>query len=258
MPFLDTLLDRNNNNLSVSVYRKPTHSNRFVHFSSCQPPGQKFGIINTLCRRAYQISSSAMARNNEYQTLSTAFQQCAYPKNSIAKYMNPIGVSKQPDDPTKSKCVIPFIPGLSSHLGGFLKRWNISIGFSKQQTLGHLLYKRSPETEYYDQQNVVYKVKCSGCDKCYIGQSRQIVKCRLKEHKDAVRLHKRENAIAVHTLDSGHWVDPFDAAIIAKENRYDLLLAKESLFIDASKTINLTTGCANKSLVQLISQSRDT
>ena len=52
LPFLDTLLDRNGNNLTISVYRKPTHSNRFVHFLSCQPIGQKFGIVNTLSRRA--------------------------------------------------------------------------------------------------------------------------------------------------------------------------------------------------------------
>ncbi len=147
-----------------------------------------------------------------------------------------------------STCVLPFIPGLSASLSGFLKRWNVTTCFRKQQTLGHLLYKRSPDSEYFDQQNVVYKVHCSGCHKCYIGQTRRKVRCRLKDHKNAIRLKSENNAIASHS----HYIDPFNADIIARDNNYNHLLAKESLLIDSTATINSTTGLANKSLVELL------
>ena len=98
----------------------------------------------------------------------------------------------------------------------------------------------------------VSKVNCIHCDKCYIGQTRRTVKRRLKDHKDAIRLQNNSNAIAVHTSISGHSIDPFDAEIIGKDNRYELLLAKESLLIDSANTMNLTTCHSNKSLVQLI------
>ena len=253
LPFLDTLLDHNHNSLSISVYRKPTHSNRFVHFSSCQPTAQKLGIVRTLSRRAVQLSSNSAICQVENDLLFDAFEKCAYPKNDVKRFMIAIGASRQPEDPSKPKCIVPFLPGLSNPLTKFLKRWNITVVSKKQNTLGHLLYKRSPDCEFFDQQNVIYRVNCSGCQKCYVGQTRRKVRCRLKDHKNAIKWNKEENAIALHVKNCGHRVDPFNADIIARDNRSDFLTAKESLLIDSTDCINLVTGCANKDLAHLLS-----
>ena len=137
-----------------------------------------------------------------------------------------------------------------------MKRFNVTVVCRKQNTLGHLLYKRSPECEYFDHQDVIYKINCPGCNKCYIGLTRRKVRVRLKEHKNAIKLNKDDNAVASHVMTQGHGIDPFTADIIAKENKYDVLLAKESLLIDSSNSMNLTTGCANRDLVQLLSLTR--
>ena len=53
LPFLDVLVTRTpNNELSTSVYRKPTHTDQFIHHQSNHPPKVKTGIITTLTRRA--------------------------------------------------------------------------------------------------------------------------------------------------------------------------------------------------------------
>ncbi|KFD54747.1 hypothetical protein M513_04447 [Trichuris suis] len=45
LPFLDALVIRSKNRLKTTVYRKPTHSDRYLHFSSHHPRSVFTGII---------------------------------------------------------------------------------------------------------------------------------------------------------------------------------------------------------------------
>ncbi len=76
------------------------------------------------------------------------------------------------------------------------------------------MFKKSPDCEFFDQQNVIYRVNCNGCQKCYVGQTRRKVRCRLKDHKNAIKWNKEDSAIALHVRNCGHHVDPFNADII--------------------------------------------
>ena len=60
IPFLDCLVTRNNNEnkLSITVYRKPTHTDRLLDQSSYNPTFQKATTIQTLTRRAQLICDS--------------------------------------------------------------------------------------------------------------------------------------------------------------------------------------------------------
>ena len=53
-------------------------------------------------------------------------------------------------------------------------------------------------------------------------------------------------------MNCGHHIDPFTADVIARDNRGDLLTAKESLLIDCFDCMNTITGSANKDLVHLL------
>ena len=56
LPFLDTLLmTRNDGGLDVAVYRKPTHINRYLQFSSHHPSGIKRSVASSLFHRAKTI-----------------------------------------------------------------------------------------------------------------------------------------------------------------------------------------------------------
>ena len=58
LPFLDLLLIRETNRLSISVYRKPTYSGVFTNYTSFIPHHFKLGLLKTLVNRAYQICSN--------------------------------------------------------------------------------------------------------------------------------------------------------------------------------------------------------
>ena len=57
LAFLDTLLKRNNGEISVLVfvYRKPTHTDQYLHYSSPNQTSSEESVVSSLFNRAYSI-----------------------------------------------------------------------------------------------------------------------------------------------------------------------------------------------------------
>ncbi|MCP3682955.1 MAG: hypothetical protein GY861_09715 [bacterium] len=58
LPYLDILIQRTeqaNEPLSLSVYRKGTHSNKYLHYDSCNPLSLKRNVFRGLCLRAIRL-----------------------------------------------------------------------------------------------------------------------------------------------------------------------------------------------------------
>ena len=69
IPFPDMLVKKNKGSLSTSVYRKPTHTDRYLHFSSHRHPRVKAGIALCLRDRAEKIcgtGSSVLHKEEEH------------------------------------------------------------------------------------------------------------------------------------------------------------------------------------------------
>ena len=59
LPFLDTLVTiQPDNTLSTSVYRKPTHTDQYLHWDSNHHITAKQSVFNTLAHRAKTVSST--------------------------------------------------------------------------------------------------------------------------------------------------------------------------------------------------------
>ena len=63
LPFMDVRFRRmENGKLSREVYRKPTHTNRYVQFESHHPMSVKSGIVKDLVERALKVSTVVIRR----------------------------------------------------------------------------------------------------------------------------------------------------------------------------------------------------
>ena len=58
LAFLDTLLKRDNGEISALVYRKPTHIDQYLHYNSHHRQSCKESVISSLFNRAYSITTN--------------------------------------------------------------------------------------------------------------------------------------------------------------------------------------------------------
>ena len=85
IPFLDVLITKRNcGALGHQVYRKKTHTDRYLHVESHHLPTQKTGVLNTLVTRAITISDEDHL-NQELDHLTKAFLINGYNINQIRK-----------------------------------------------------------------------------------------------------------------------------------------------------------------------------
>ena len=84
LPFLDTLIQRNRDNtISVRVYRKPTHADQYLKFTSHHLSRAKKSVITSLFNRAKNIISNPSDQEKEENHLTAVLQANDYPKKFI-------------------------------------------------------------------------------------------------------------------------------------------------------------------------------
>ena len=85
LPFLDTTVRREGSKATTKVYRKPTHTDRYIHFSYHHPRVFK-GTVMCLKNRANNICTEGN-RMKELDHLKV-FKQNGYPKNVIERTLH--------------------------------------------------------------------------------------------------------------------------------------------------------------------------
>ncbi|XP_022784575.1 uncharacterized protein LOC111325104 [Stylophora pistillata] len=84
LPFIDTIPIRRDTKIQVDVYRKPTHTDRYLDFFSCHPMCHKRSVVNTLLKRANNIPSTNKGRRREeIQRVKTVLRDNNYPMTFI-------------------------------------------------------------------------------------------------------------------------------------------------------------------------------
>ena len=72
IPFLDTIVKPEaDGSLSITVYRKPTHTDQYLQWDSHHHLSAKFSVINTLSHRAKTVCSSLSCSNRKWTTLGS-------------------------------------------------------------------------------------------------------------------------------------------------------------------------------------------
>ncbi|XP_030834545.1 uncharacterized protein LOC115921322 [Strongylocentrotus purpuratus] len=135
IPFLDVLVTKSPSGKPAhQVYRKPTHTDRYLHYRSFHHPSVLQSVPNALIRRAHQLSD-ADHLDQEIQHVTTALTSInyEYPRHKIKSKTpaNKPAANSTPEEnqpaatPPKQTIVLPYIGQAS------LTRFNVSF---KQQT----------------------------------------------------------------------------------------------------------------------------
>ena len=114
--FLDVLISCNSDrSIDTTVYRKPTHTNKYLEFSSHHPLAHKIAAVQTLYSRVQALMSSAVTKTQEEHTVSKALAQNGYQATFIHRHSHTSHNLTTPSQtPTvTTSTTIPYIKGTS-------------------------------------------------------------------------------------------------------------------------------------------------
>ena len=249
IPFLDVLVKKNKGRLSTSVYRKPTHTDRYLHFSSHHHPRVKAGIALCLRDRAEKIcGAGSSVLQEEKEHLKGVLQANGYPSKVAARHMKKRQRNQGSREDGKRKLFIPYVKGLSEMISRTCRKMNIETIFTKQRSLRSILSRPKQPQPTMDIKGVIYQIPCSSCPAVYTGETGRTLKVRMVEHKRAVRMGDVNNGLAVHSLKTGHPIEWSQARVVEREENWYRRRIKEALKIQQCQVrMNLDQGIVLRS-----------
>jgi hypothetical protein len=265
IPFLDTLITRRpDGSVKLMVYRKPTHTDQYLHFSSHHPIHQKLGVVRTLLDRCNTIVTEEEDKVVEEQYIRSAFKKCGYPAWAFEKVKHQMMTSKEEkkqkrkekSDKNKGLVTVPYVRGMSEAISRVFKKHNISTAMRPHTTIRRLVVHPKDKRDIDNSAGLVYKIPCKGCDKSYIGETSRMFSIRKKEHKEEAeeasqrpftRGNKKisekqynKSAITDHVTQTNHIMDWEQSKIMCKEENCYRRGIRESIHIlrERGNTIN--------------------
>ncbi|KAJ4427431.1 hypothetical protein ANN_25053 [Periplaneta americana] len=227
LPFLDVLVHRKpDGTLGHSVYRKPTHTDRYLHKSSNHHPGQKRAMMKTLIERAQKISEPQHLRQ-EMAHLRAALSSNGYSAPEIRRAMHPRRDLNGPSQShtlvqqkKKGTVFLPYHQNVTDRIGKILKRHDVDTVFLPTQQVRNMLRSVKDKRDKLVAAGV-YRIPCS-CGAVYIGTTQRSVKTRLVEHERNCRLGQLDkSAVAEHAFQDGrHDIQFRETDILSNTSNY--------------------------------------
>ena len=150
LPFLDTQVSPGpNNTLTTIVYRKPTHTDQYLHWDSNHLIAAKHSVYNTLAHRFKVVSYNQQPLHKELDHTMKALEACHFPTWTLNRLQqkvehkhqtntDPSSMDIQPTNNTDNNgsnnnknisIVVPYIHGLGEKFKKTFKNKGIQVHF---------------------------------------------------------------------------------------------------------------------------------
>jgi hypothetical protein len=260
LPFLDIHIHRLPNSLITKVYRKPTHTQRYIHWRSNHPKNCLLGVLKGLIHRAHKLCDLKEDLLEELQLLRDVFVSNGYPVVLVEKTLKlswEIEIRKQFEsaqvDPDQLKqreyfdvLHAPYVRGFSENLQRKLKRVNVGYVFKRGDTIQNHLVQRKIPIQKEEKKNVIYAIGCKSCNFYYVGETSQHFATRRSQHQADVRNKNPKNGIYQHLkAHREHQIDWDKVSYLDNEGNWRARKISESFFINAIDPTNKLTMLMN-------------
>ena len=138
--YLDIKIIRNlNNTLSFGIYRKNTHTGKYLNFKSNNPVAHKRSVAYSLFNRSKLICEDTKEKEIEDKYIREQLENNNYPRSLInkcyRKINNPSGAADSRDENVKF-VKVPYIRGATERIDRMLKPYKIKLAMKPTNTLG--------------------------------------------------------------------------------------------------------------------------
>ena len=238
LPFLDTHVTiEPDNTFSTTVYRKPTHTDQYLHWDSNHHITAKQSVFNTLAHWAKIISSTKDKMDRELQHIKTAQQHCQFPSWALNQWEHKFTHPNQHNTTTTNNnnssadnnknnvtIVVPYMPNTGEKFKKSCKKKGIQVHFKGTNTLRTALGNPKHKDPKNNQTGIIYHYQCPqiNCPSTYIGESGRSLGERVKEH------FKAPSPIQHHYRTP---TDPDQFNIVHKDVNSHSRTIKEAMFI---------------------------
>ena len=160
----------------MTVFRKPTHTDRYLHFSSHHPASAKRAAVRSLFDRARNVTLRKENLREEEAHLTTTFKRNGYPLSFIRAISSSTQEAptppeeesdEEPDDEGSQEeerkpplAVIPYVSGVSERIRKACERFDLRVVFKSGPTLRSLLTKVKDPLPKEKLAGVVYQIPC--------------------------------------------------------------------------------------------------
>ena len=180
--FIGIEIIKNRTKIDTQVYRKPTKTGLLLHFQSHTDKRYKDCLLKTMIHRAYALSSTVEAFDQECTRLRSIFTRLDYPlamiNSIITKSIQSLSFDtreKNKEDSSVVRVILPFKDQTSANaVRRQMRDLSHKIGTTLQpvftsRKLEQDLKPREIKPPIVNQQCVVYSFTCDLCDSDYVG-----------------------------------------------------------------------------------------
>ena len=228
--YLDVLVKRNSCNgsitthslLSTTIYRKPTHTNRYLHVTSHHRKHQKHTVAKTLLSRVNTHITDNTQKHSELQNLRSALRLNGFPtRTTFLTSRQPRSQNRQCNHFTS----IPYIQGTSEKVRRVLNEAGVKVAMKFVHTIGRILPSPKDPLILEEKSCLVYQVSCF----VYVGQNTRDLKSRFAEHKLAIKNQEPEKpALCEHSIQFDHLIDWNNSKVLKTEAHYSKRLTSKA------------------------------
>ena len=242
LAMLDTLISRKQDgSLSFSIYRKPTHTDHYLQFSSHQPTEHKLGVIRTLTHRANTLVTEEEEKQKEVLHLKKVLSISGYPKWAWdlpgSTKITPHPRTKDPARRPKGHVTIPYVGGVSEALVRKMRKAGVTAHVRPQNTIRSHLVRPKDKEDNIKRCGVVYSITCEDCDTEYIGETERALNKRLSEHR------RESSPVGLHMNEQRHKFQEKEVKIVDRESRWFERGVREAIHIRSrSPSLNRDQG----------------
>ena len=236
---LDALTTRDDEGrLSFTVYRKPTHTDQYLQFSSNQPLSHKLGVVRTLHHRCQTLCSSEELKLQELDHLRKVLSISGYTQGAwhTATAHRPSLTPRSTPSPqpaASGSITLPYVGHVSEAIARNIRKAGIQVHLRPTNTIRQKLVHPKDKLDKMEQAGVVYKIQCNDCQASYVGETERRLRTRILEHR------RTSSPVGHHTDYNAHSVDTSSVSILHHESDWFRRGVAEAIHVQAeSPTLN--------------------
>ena len=230
------IFKKEDGSLRFNIFRKPTHTDKYLDFNSDHPLVHKHSVIRALVHRAEKLCDDEF-KKQEMSHISKILQINGYPMNEINRIskkvtdkrptMNNANSNVSTDKPSFTS--VPYISGISERISRIFKKYDVNIAHLPTRKLKNELCHLKDKRKVGEKAGVVYKLDCKDCDARYVGETGRQVQDRMIEHQRDIAIRKKVSKVYEHVSSTGHNFDFDQVSILDSSNHKKIRLHLESI-----------------------------